>query len=90
MAGDGNCLFRALADQEDGDDAGHATVRYQVVDFMRKHSQDFEPFLVDAKDFETHLRNLGTDKLALLYYAVPSECAFSDQPRMGHTAPTTP
>ena len=60
VPGDGNCLFRALSDQLYGQDAHHAEIRADVVNYMRNHREDFEPFLVDETSFERHLQNLGT------------------------------
>merc|ERR1719476_656765 len=43
---DGACLFRAFADQLDGDGgAEHAAYRERCIDFMQAHRDDFEPFL---------------------------------------------
>ena len=60
VPGDGNCLFRALSDQLYGEDARHAEIRTDVVDYIRSNREDFEPFLVDETSFERHLQNLGT------------------------------
>ena len=60
VPGDGNCLFRALSDQLYGEDARHAEIRADVVDYMRRNRGDFEPFLVDETSFERHLQNLGS------------------------------
>ena len=60
VPGDGNCLFRALSDQLYGEDARHAEIRADVVDYMRRNREDFEPFLVDETSFERHLQNLGS------------------------------
>ena len=59
VPGDGNCLFRAFSDQLHGEDARHAEIRADVVDYMRRNREDFEPFLVDETSFERHLQNLG-------------------------------
>lgn len=59
VPGDGNCLFRALSDQLYGEDARHAKIRTDVVDYIRSNREDFEPFLVDETSFERHLQNLG-------------------------------
>ncbi len=42
---DGNCLFRAVADQIDGSEAQHARYRQATVAFMRDHEDDFAPFV---------------------------------------------
>lgn len=50
---DGACLFRAFADQLEGEGGqAHAAYRERCVDFMRAHREDFEPFL--EEDFEAY------------------------------------
>jgi len=50
---DGACLFRAFADQLDGDGGqAHAAYRERCVDFMRDHREEFEPFL--EEDFASY------------------------------------
>lgn len=61
VQGDGNCLFRALADQLDGDERHHATHRAQICAYMRQHEADFAPFVEDDVDFATHMRALEED-----------------------------
>lgn len=54
---DGACLFRAFADQIDGDGgASHAAYRERCVDFMRAERQDFEPFL--EEDFDQYCKRM--------------------------------
>jgi len=50
---DGACLFRAFADQLDGDGGtAHAAYRERCVDFIQAHREDFEPFL--EQDFDEY------------------------------------
>lgn len=60
IQGDGNCLFRALADQLNGDDKLHTKHRREVVEYMKSHKEDFAPFLDDTVTFEKYLQNLGS------------------------------
>lgn len=55
---DGNCLFRALGDQLEGHCRHHFRHRKDVVDFMRTHRYDFEPFVEDDLPFDEHVKNL--------------------------------
>ena len=71
VPGDGNCLFRAFSDQLYGEDARHAEIRSDVVDYMRSNREDFEPFLVDETSFERHLQNLGTYFVDLVCQSMP-------------------
>ncbi len=55
-----NCLFRALADQLSGSSSLHLDLRRDTVEYMRRHRDDFEPFLAD-QPFERHLELLSAD-----------------------------
>ncbi|KAK7206531.1 hypothetical protein BZA70DRAFT_106530 [Myxozyma melibiosi] len=48
ITGDGNCLFRALADQLYGDPDLHFTVRRDVVEFLRANKDQYIGFLPAA------------------------------------------
>ena len=39
-----NCLFRALCDQMEGSSRNHLRLRTTLVEYMRSHRADFEPF----------------------------------------------
>jgi hypothetical protein len=45
IQGDGNCFFRAVADQFYGDQNGHRDLRDRAVYFMIHRRQQFEPFM---------------------------------------------
>jgi len=59
IPGDGNCLFRALGDQLDGNIHEHMLHRQDVVQFMTDNRDDFEPFVEDDISFDEHIRNLS-------------------------------
>lgn len=59
IPGDGNCLFRSLGDQIDGDHTMHARHRRETVKYMRDHRDDFEPFMEDNISFDQHLQDLS-------------------------------
>lgn len=59
IPGDGNCLFRALGDQLDGNIHEHMLHRQDVVQFMSDNREDFEPFVEDDLSFDEHTRNLS-------------------------------
>lgn len=62
MASDGNCLFRALADQLRGRPQDHGEIREHIVDFMEEHEDDFAPFVEDDEkwvDYVPRMRNEG-------------------------------
>jgi len=59
IPGDGNCLFRALGDQLDGNAGEHLHHRTSSVNYMRQHRDDFEPFVEDDISFDAHLASLA-------------------------------
>jgi hypothetical protein len=72
MAADGNCLFRALADQLYGDYGNcHEEIRSDICDYMAANQDDFKVFLVldddsceegdDGKDFESYIDKMRQD-----------------------------
>lgn len=64
IVGDGNCLFRSLADQMDGQSENHLYYREKVCEYIEGNRDDFEPFLLDKCNFEDYVKNL---KLAGTY-----------------------
>ncbi|KAF8885637.1 hypothetical protein BD779DRAFT_1532876 [Infundibulicybe gibba] len=54
--GDGNCLFRALADQLYGSPSQHAQLRADVCDWIAAHKSRYEPFVEDERGLDVHLR----------------------------------
>lgn len=58
---DGNCLFRAIAEQVHGPREGdHAVVRREVVEFMRANVEDFEPFVENDETFHSYTQRMST------------------------------
>ncbi|KAG0232862.1 hypothetical protein BGW42_007871 [Actinomortierella wolfii] len=55
--GDGNCLFRALADQYTGSDAEHYRLRQEVCDYIEEHADHFKLFL-DNQTVEAHVAQM--------------------------------
>ena len=61
MAADGNCFFRALSDQRWGDDSHHAALRRDVVEYMKKNREAFEPFIEDDEKWDTYVARMSED-----------------------------
>lgn len=55
IPGDGNCLFRALADQLWGSPNGHLTLRAEVCDWMDARKERYEGFVDEDRTFATHI-----------------------------------
>ena len=61
VQGDGNCLFRSMADQLEGNPAQHWHYRKLVVEYIENHREDFEPFMEDDEPFDAYVARLGRD-----------------------------
>ncbi|KAI8065413.1 hypothetical protein BC940DRAFT_304028 [Gongronella butleri] len=61
ISGDGNCLFRALADQYEGDDRHHRTLRHDICAFLRENKETYQFFVEDNREFDDHVSNMEAD-----------------------------
>ncbi|KAF8949553.1 hypothetical protein BGZ46_005105 [Entomortierella lignicola] len=55
--GDGNCLFRACADQFFGNENDHSSLRAEVCQYIEQHSDHFKSFL-DNETVEAHVSKM--------------------------------
>ena len=58
---DGNCFFRALADQKFGDEGRHGELRARVVEYIEAKREDFAPFVEDDEKFEDYVARMSRD-----------------------------
>ncbi|XP_058081807.1 OVARIAN TUMOR DOMAIN-containing deubiquitinating enzyme 7 isoform X4 [Magnolia sinica] len=61
VTADGNCFFRALADQLEGNEEEHGKYRHMVVQYIMKHRQEFEPFIEDDVPFDEYCKSMEKD-----------------------------
>lgn len=61
VTADGNCFFRALADQLEGNEEEHDKYRNMVVQFIMKNREMFEPFIEDDMPFDEYCKSMKTD-----------------------------
>ncbi|KAI3912579.1 hypothetical protein MKW92_039071 [Papaver armeniacum] len=54
VTADGNCFFRVIADQLEGNEEEHNKYRLMVVKYMKDHRPEFEPFMEDNVSFDKH------------------------------------
>eukprot|EP01084_Bolivina_argentea_P006905 13041_1 len=54
---DGNCLFRAIADQLNGDENNHAQFRKDIIQYMTDNNEEFAPFYVG--DYTAYLKKMS-------------------------------
>ncbi|GKU98922.1 hypothetical protein SLEP1_g11857 [Rubroshorea leprosula] len=58
---DGNCFFRALADQLEGNEDEHGKYRSMVVQYIVKNREKFEPFIEDDVPFDKYCQSMAED-----------------------------
>ncbi|KAL8473063.1 hypothetical protein ACS0TY_029391 [Phlomoides rotata] len=61
VTADGNCFFRALADQLEGDEDEHQKYRSMVVRFLKEKREMFEPFVEDEVPFDQYCKSMEED-----------------------------
>ena len=54
----------------DGTTTNHHKHRHQVVDYMRQHREDFEPFVEDDVPFERHCEYMCVCVCVFIYLVV--------------------
>jgi NACalpha-BTF3-like transcription factor len=53
--GDGNCLFRSIADQITGDQELHMAFRTRIMKYIKDHADHFRLFMEDDESFEAYM-----------------------------------
>ncbi|KAK4790899.1 hypothetical protein SAY86_031312 [Trapa natans] len=61
VTADGNCFFRALADQLEGSEDEHGKYRSMVVQYIKKNRETFEPFIEDEVPFDEYCQTMEND-----------------------------
>jgi len=61
MEHDGNCLFRAIADQLERAPNKCAAYRKKICDFISQNREDYEPFIEDDETFDGYLKEMRMD-----------------------------
>ncbi|PNT62103.1 hypothetical protein BRADI_5g25650v3 [Brachypodium distachyon] len=61
VTADGNCFFRAMGDQLEGDEEQHMKYREMVVQYIVKHREEFEPFIEDEVPFDEYCDSMMKD-----------------------------
>ncbi|KAI6695205.1 hypothetical protein NL676_022915 [Syzygium grande] len=61
VTADGNCFFRALAYQLEGNEDEHGKYRSMVVQYILKNREMFEPFIEDDVPFEEYCKTMDND-----------------------------
>ncbi|CAN4093741.1 unnamed protein product [Withania somnifera] len=61
VTSDGNCFFRALGDQLEGNEEEHEKYRDMTVKFIRNNRDMFEPFIEDDVPFDEYCESMEKD-----------------------------
>ena len=61
MEGDGNCLFRAVADQLEGDESMHAIYRQKTVEYILENKEMYTFFIEDDETIEEYCQDMAKD-----------------------------
>jgi OTU domain-containing protein 3 len=61
MGSDGNCLFRAISDQLEGDEKFHRKYRQDAYDFIEQNKEQYAPFIEDDETIDQYLSDLIKD-----------------------------
>ena len=63
MGDDGNCMFRAIADQLEGDEAFHVNMRVECVNYIRKNKDMYVPFIEDDETIDQYCDTMAKDSI---------------------------
>ncbi len=63
MSDDGNCLFRAIADQLEGNQILHRKYRQKAVDQMRSNKDEYAAFVEDDQPIDEYLEDIEDGSL---------------------------
>ena len=58
VAADGNCFFRAIAHQIEGDENEHRKYREMVVEYIMEQRENFEPFVEYNMNFDEYCNTM--------------------------------
>ena len=61
MGADGNCLFRAIADQLEGDQKQYMKYRKDAVDQLQSNKDEYSGFIEGDETIDTYLEEIAQD-----------------------------
>ena len=62
VKGDGNCLFRSVAEQIEEDQNNFEKYRKITTDYMENNKETFQPFIEDDQTIDEYINNMKEDK----------------------------
>ena len=60
--GDGNCLFRSVCEQLEGNENDYQKYRDICIDYMKSHKEEFQPFIEDDQTIDEYIEEMSKDK----------------------------
>jgi len=61
VRGDGNCLFRSVAEQLEGNEDNYVKYREKCIDYMKNNKEVFVPFLEDSISIDEYIEKISKD-----------------------------
>ncbi|XP_038721909.1 OVARIAN TUMOR DOMAIN-containing deubiquitinating enzyme 7 isoform X2 [Tripterygium wilfordii] len=61
VTADGNCFFRSIADQLEGNEQEHGKYRSMIIQYIMKNREMFEPFIEDDVLFDEYCQSMEKD-----------------------------
>ena len=62
VEGDGNCLFRSVSEQMEGNENNYNEYREKCVEYMKENKDSFSPFIEDDEPFDKYVERMSEDK----------------------------
>ena len=59
VGGDGNCLFRSVCEQIEGNENNHKEYRERCVNYMKENKDEFAPFIEDDEPFDDYIKRMS-------------------------------
>ena len=59
VGGDGNCLFRSVCEQIEGNENNYKEYRERCIDYMKENKDEFAPFIEDDVPFDKYIEKMS-------------------------------
>ena len=59
VGGDGNCLFRAVCEQIEGNESNYEEYREKCVNYMKENKDTFQPFIEDDEPIDKYIERMS-------------------------------
>ena len=62
VEGDGNCLFRSVSEQMEGNENNYQEYRDKCIDYMKENKDEFAPFIEDDEPIDKYIERMSENK----------------------------